>query len=120
MAEGIAKRLLKDDVIIQSAGTEPKVIHPLAIQVMKEIDIDISHQQSKSLDAINSEIVEYVITLCAEEACPIYLRAIPQVHWPLPDPGAFKGTEEEKLGFFRKTREELLKRIKQFIKENTK
>lgn len=115
MAEGIAKKLLQGTGHIQSAGTQPKPIHPLAIQVMSEIGIDISQQKSKSIDDINPDKIDYVITLCAEEACPIFLKAINQLHWPFPDPSRAEGTEEEKLQAFRDIRNGLYDKIKQFL-----
>lgn len=115
MAEGIAKKFLQEKGIIQCAGSEPNAIHPLAIKVMQEIDIDISNQESKSMTSINPDSVEYVITLCAEESCPLFLHNKPQIHWPLLDPSTVQGTEEEKMIVFRQIRDELFTKIKKFI-----
>ncbi len=79
----------------------------MAIAVLAEIGIDISGQHSKGVDQIPAEQVDTVITLCAEEACPLFLGQAVRSHWALPDPAAVVGTEAERLAAFRRIRDEL-------------
>lgn len=109
MAEGLARHLLGPNVSVQSAGSVPSHVHPLAIQAMAEIGIDISGQRSKSVDAINPRSVDRVITLCAEEVCPVFLGHVDRLHWPLPDPAGISG--EAAIDGFRQVRDELARRI---------
>ena len=110
MAEGLARHLLGDGAIVQSAGSSPSRVHPLAIQAMTEIGIDISGQHSKSVDTIDPATVDLVITLCAEEVCPVFLGKAERRHWPLPDPAAITG--DTALDGFRQVRDELAQRIR--------
>ena len=118
MAEGIGKKLLEGRGTVQSAGSEPKSIHPLAISSMKEIGIDISSQKSKSISTINPDSVDYIITLCAEEICPVFLKNVYKEHWPFEDPSLIEGNEDKKLEAFRKIRDELYNKIQIFITRN--
>ena len=77
MAEGIARSLAPPGVKVSSAGSSPASVRPQAIQVLKEIGIDISGHQSKGLDSIDAGSVDAVITLCAEEVCPVFLGKAP-------------------------------------------
>ncbi len=86
MAEGIARARAGDRLSIQSAGSAPSRVHPVAVQALAEIGIDASAQRSKSVDEIDRTTVDTVITLCAEEVCPLFLGAARRLHWPLPDP----------------------------------
>ena len=106
MAEGIARSLAPSRVTIASAGSNPSTVNPLAIQVLKEIGIDISRHMSKSVQEIEAAAVNIVITLCAEEVCPVFLGKAQRFHWPVPDP-AGGGVEG-----FRKIRDELVCRLK--------
>lgn len=109
MAEGLARHLLGEGVTVTSAGSAPAVVHPLAIEVLAEQGIDIRHHRSKSVGAVDLAGVDLVITLCAEEVCPVLPARTRRLHWPLPDPvGAPRG---ELLQRFRETRDELVKRI---------
>lgn len=114
MAEGLAKSVLGAEHLIQSAGSAPSVVNPFAIRAMAEIGIDISKQTSKSVDSIDRSTVDTVITLCAEEVCPAFLGKATRIHWPLPDPAALKGADEECLESFRKVRDEIKSRLIQF------
>jgi arsenate reductase len=109
MAEGLARHLLGPEVTVQSAGSSPARVNPLAIQAMAEIGIDISGHQSKSVDTIDPATVDLVITLCAEEVCPVFLGKAERRHWPLPDPAARAG--DAALDGFRQVRDELFARI---------
>jgi protein-tyrosine-phosphatase len=112
LAEGIARSLAPPGVKISSAGSSPASIRPQAIQVLNEIGIDISGHRSKGLDSIDAGSVDAVITLCAEEICPVFLGKAHRLHWGLPDPAAAIGNEETRLIAFRSVRDELLCRLK--------
>ena len=112
MAEGIARSLAPQGVKVSSAGSSPAPIRPQAIQVLNEIGIDISAHRSKGLDSIDAGSVDAVITLCAEEVCPVFLGKAHRLHWGLPDPAAVTGTEETRLDAFRSVRDELRLRLK--------
>jgi arsenate reductase len=111
MAEGIARSLAPAEVTVSSAGSKPSSVNPLAIRVLDEIGIDIRGHRSKSVDAITPGEVDAVVTLCAEEVCPVFLGKAHRVHWGLRDPAAVTGTEEERLQSFREIREELRRRL---------
>ena len=112
MAEGLARRQFGRDVAVQSAGSQPSTVHPLAIRALREIGIDISGHASKSVDTIEAETVDTVVTLCEEEVCPTFLRLSRRVHWPVVDPAAATGTEAERLQKFRDVRDDIARRMK--------
>ena len=114
MAEGIARHLAPRGVRVSSAGSMPTSVRPQAVEVLREIGIDISHQRSKGIDAVEGS-VDVVITLCAEEVCPVWLRSAERLQWALPDPAAVEGTEGQKLSAFRRVRDELLERLGVFF-----
>jgi len=111
MAEGLARDRFGDAVTVQSAGSVPKRVNPLAIRVLAEIGIDITHHRSKSVEEIDPATVDLVVTLCAEEVCPVFLGKARRLHWPLPDPAAAEGTGEERLQMFREVRDEIIRRL---------
>jgi arsenate reductase len=111
MAEGIARSLAPAGVTVSSAGSQPSRVNPLAIRALDEIGIDIRSQVSKSVDGISPAGIDAVLTLCAEEVCPVFLGKADRVHWALPDPAAAGGTEEERLQAFRDVRDELRRRL---------
>jgi len=111
MAEGIARSLAPARVRIWSAGSSPTHVRPEAVAVLGEIGIDISGRRSKAVSEIPRDGIDTVITLCDEEECPIFPGKARRLHWGLPDPGAFQGSEEQRLGAFRRTRDELRRRI---------
>ena len=106
MAEGLLRHLARDRFEVMSAGTEATHVRPLAVRAMDEVGIDISGQESKTLDRYVGEPFDYVITVCEEanEACPFFPGAAERLHWSLPDPAAAQGTEEERLEVFRSVR----------------
>ena len=112
MAEGIARSLAPQGVTVSSAGSAPSSVRPQAIRVLKEIGVDISGHRSKGLDSVDAASVDAVVTLCAEEVCPVFLGKAHRVHWGLPDPAAVTGTEETRLDAFRSVRDELRRRLK--------
>jgi arsenate reductase len=111
MAEGIARSLARAGTRISSAGSQPSHVNPLAIRALDEIGVDIRGQHSKSVDTIDPGGVDVVITLCAEEVCPVFLGKARRYHWGLPDPARAGNTEEERLQAFRDVREELRRRL---------
>lgn len=110
LAEGILRAALGDRLNVQSAGSKPaNYVHPLAIQVMKEIGIDISGHRSKHMNEFLQQPVETVITVCgnADQACPMFPGQLNRHHWDFYDPAKAAGTEEEKLAVFRRVRDEI-------------
>jgi arsenate reductase (thioredoxin) len=109
MAEGLLRHLASDRFDAVSAGTEATRVRPLAIRAMEEIGIDVSEQQSKTLDRYLQESFDYVITVCddANEACPFFPGAKNRLHWSLEDPSRAEGSEEERLEFFRSVRDRI-------------
>jgi arsenate reductase len=117
MAEGIARQLAGDRLRVRSAGSAPSRVHPLAVRALAEIGIDISGSRSKSVDEIDPATVDTVITLCAEEVCPVYLGTARRLHWPLPDPAGHDESEEASLERFRAVRDALRRRIADWLGE---
>jgi arsenate reductase (thioredoxin) len=107
MAEGLLHHLAGNRFEVMSAGTEATQVRPLAVRAMDEVGIDISGQESKTLDRYVGEPFDYVITVCEEanEACPFFPGAAERLHWSLPDPAAAQGTEKERLEVFRSVRD---------------
>jgi arsenate reductase len=120
MAEGWGRNLGGDQVEVFSAGTEPKGVHPLAKKVMAEARVDISGQQSKSLDVYFGQHFDFVITVCdkARETCPIWPGAREHIHWSFDDPAEARGTEEERLQVFRRVQLEIKRRVDLFLAAN--
>lgn len=119
MAEGIARHLGKGFIEPYSAGLFFYHVHPRAIEVMKEIGIDISDQKSKDIDEGLLKNMDIIITLCvhAEASCPVTPPEIKRIHWPIDDPVGTTGTEEQIMDAFRKTRDEIKEKIESFISE---
>lgn len=113
MAEALARQALGPAAQIQSAGTRPTQVNPLAIEVMRELDLDLSAHRSKSVDTIDPASVDLVITLCAEEVCPVFLGQARRLHWPIPDPASDDPSlsNEQLLERFRAAREQLRGRV---------
>ena len=111
MAEGIARSLAPPGVKVSSAGSAPSRLNPLAVRALAELGIDISGQRSKSVDEIPPEGIDVVVTLCAEEVCPVFLGKALRVHWGLPDPAAATGSDDQKLQAFRDVRDQLRRRL---------
>ncbi len=111
IAEGVARKLAAGRLRVSSAGSAPTQVNPLAIEVMKEVGIDLTAHQSKSVNDVDPHGVDWVITLCAEEVCPVFLGQANRLHWGLPDPAAIEGDHQTRLAAFRQTREELFRRL---------
>ncbi len=88
MAEGLARARFGERAVIESAGSAPSQVNPFAIEVMREQGIDLGGHRSKSVDEIDPEGVGAVVTLCAEEVCPVLLGRAPRLHWPIDDPAS--------------------------------
>jgi protein-tyrosine-phosphatase len=120
MAEGLLRRVVPTPVVeVVSAGTAPQPVHPHAVLAMREIDVDISTQQSKSLQPFLDQEFDFAITLCdeAQQACPSFPGSARHLHWPLPDPAAAEGPQEKRLEAFRAVRNELSGRIEGMLTE---
>ncbi len=107
MAEGLARMLAPDGYRFWSAGSEPGTLHPLAVAALAELGIDISHHRAKGLTGIPLDQVDTIVTLCAEEVCPVVPGRVRRLHWPLPDPARAEGSEEARLAAFRAARDRL-------------
>ncbi len=111
MAEGLARTLLPPDVRVWSAGSHPTSVRPEAVAVLAELGVDIRGQRSKAVAEIPAAEVDTVVTLCAEEECPVFLGRATRLHWGLPDPAAVGGSDEERLTAFRAVRDELRRHL---------
>ena len=113
MAEGFLRELGGDRFDVASAGTEARGLNPLAVQAMAEEGIDISLQESKTLERYVSEPFDLLITVCdeANEACPYFPNARERRHWSFPDPSAVVGDDETKFAAFRVVRDRVRERI---------
>jgi arsenate reductase (thioredoxin) len=107
MAEGLARALAPPGYRFWSAGSEPGVLHPLAVAALAEQGIDISRHRAKGLEAIPLDQVDTIVMLCAEEICPFVPGTVARLHWPLPDPARVEGSEAERLAAFRAARDRL-------------
>ena len=113
MAEGLLRHLARDRFEVMSAGTEATHVRPLARRAMDEIGVDISGQESKTLERYLGEPFDYVISVCddANEACPFFPGARSRLHWSFEDPSKAEGSEEERLAVFRSVRDRIRDRV---------
>lgn len=110
LAEGILRAAAGDAIRVASAGSKPAgYVHPLAIEAMQEIGIDISEHHSKHVSEFLDQGVETVITVCgnADQACPVFPGRVNRHHWGFVDPAHATGSEEEQLAVFRQVRDEI-------------
>ena len=109
MAEGLLNSLYGNKYTAYSAGIEPTIVNPYAIQVMSEIGIDISKHQAKSINEFMEQKFDFVITVCdhANETCPFFPAGLKRIHQSFEDPASFKGEEDEILSAFRRIRDEI-------------
>jgi arsenate reductase (thioredoxin) len=116
MAEALARMMFADRATIQSAGSQPSRVNPYAIEVMHEVGADLASHSSKSADTIDPSSVDIVITLCAEEVCPVFLAQTRRLHWPVPDPASTDPTlsRDEMLRRFRAARDTLRAKLEHF------
>lgn len=113
MAEGLARQLFGDAVHVQSAGSAPSRVNPFAVQAMAELEVDLSTHASKSVETIDPSSVDLIVTLCAEEVCPVFLAGARRMHWPLQDPDRKHETlsDHERLQHFRVARDQIRARL---------
>lgn len=109
MAEGLANHFLGEAFQTFSAGTEATRVNPLAIEVLAELGIDISHQRSKTIDEFAGDSFDYVVTLCgdANEKCPLFFGGVQRIHQGFDDPSRIKGCEDDLMPEFRRVRDEI-------------
>lgn len=113
MAEGLARQILGPGVEVASAGSEPTRLNPHAVAAMQAIGINISHHDSKSIDDIDTNKIDLVVTLCAEEVCPLLPGRIERLHWPIADPSGGPATPaaEELAAHFAAARDQIRMRV---------
>ena len=119
MAEGLLREMAGDRIEVASAGVAPTHVRQEAINVMKEIGIDISKHRSKSIDEVIAQPFDYVITVCdnANQQCPIFSGAGNRIQWSIEDPAALQGDDQTRFGGFRHVRDELRVRLRRFIED---
>jgi len=117
MAEGLVNHDLAGEFQAFSAGTDPSDVHPVAVAVMGELGIDISHHRSKAMDEFVDKKFDYVITLCdqANESCPVFFGGTQRLHMGFDNPAAVPGSEAEKLSAFRKVRDQIREKVVGFL-----
>ena len=116
MAEGLGRMIFGDRIPVMSAGSEPSQVNPYAIEVMRELGSDLRAHHSKSVETIDPSTVGTVITLCAEEVCPVFLGKARRLHWPIPDPASKDRSipREEMLARFRTARDSIRTMLETF------
>jgi len=121
MSEAFLRRRAGDRFEVHSAGLEPKTINPFTVRVMEEVGYDLGGQYAKDVTEYLGKVhFGYLITVCAhaEEHCPkTFLGVSERLHWPIPDPAAFEGSEEETLEKFRQARDEIAAQIDAWLME---
>lgn len=122
MAEELWEFLGQGEWEAESAGSKPSgYVHPLAIEAMRELDIDLSENTSKHLDQFTEQQFDLVVTVCdnAKESCPVISGATQTLHWPFDDPADATGTDEEKMKTFRRVRDEIKTKIQAFLADES-
>jgi arsenate reductase (thioredoxin) len=116
MAEGLARARFGARAVVASAGSRPTRVNPYAIEVMRELGIDLAAHRSKAVDEIDPADVDVVVTLCAEEVCPVFLGGAQRLHWPIPDPASDDPSLDrtEMLARFRRARDTIRERLADF------
>jgi arsenate reductase len=117
MAEAFLRHLAGDRFEVASAGTEATRVHPLAIRAMQEVGIDISAQRSKTVDSLLDDPWDCVITVCdsANERCPLFPGRTTRLHWSLEDPSQATGSEDQRVGAFRRVRDQIHARVSDWL-----
>ena len=120
MAEGLLRHMAGARFDVTSAGVSPTQVRPEAIQVMRELGINITNHRSKSVDDFVDQPFDYVITVCdnANDQCPVFPGNAERIHWSLEDPAAIHGDETKRLGIFRRVRDEIRERLKVFVSDS--
>lgn len=119
MAEGLLRQLAGDEFEVFSAGVAPTTVRTEAVEALAEIGIDISNHRSKSVDEFLSQEFDFVITVCdnANEHCPVFPGDTKRVHWSLVDPAAVAGDHELRLASFRRVRDQIAARLREFVQD---
>ena len=119
MAEAFLRKYAGNTLEAHSAGLEPKGVNPLAVQVMHEVGVDISRQTSKSIETyLGKMLFQYLVTVCddADKNCPTIWPGVNiRLHWSFEDPARFEGTKTEKLAKFREVRDQIEKKVKEWV-----
>ncbi len=117
MAEGLLRALAGDQFEAYSAGTQPKAVHPGAVRAMAELGIDIGTQRSESVDLYLSRDIDQVITVCDRAAsdCPTFPGRARKTHWSFDDPAQAVGSAEERMGVFRRVRDEIAETLRDWL-----
>jgi arsenate reductase (thioredoxin) len=117
MAEELLRHIGGETFEVHSAGTEATRVHPLAVQAMANVGLDISAARSKHLNEYLGQDFDYVITVCdsANESCPIFPGDPERIHWSFPDPSAAEGSDAERLKAFEKVRDEIMLRLRTWV-----
>lgn len=118
MAEGILRARSGGSIDVVSAGSRPKgAVHPLAVKALAEMEIDIAATEPKGADRFVGEDFDYIITLCdnARDECPYFPGDAVRLHWDLSDPASVTGSEEDRISVFRTIRDEIARRIDEFL-----
>lgn len=119
MAEAFLRKYAGNTLEAHSAGLEPKGVNPLTVQVMHEVGVDISRQTSKGIETyLGKMLFQYLVTVCddADKNCPTIWPGVNiQLHWSFEDPARFEGTEAEKLAKFREVRDQIEKKVKEWV-----
>lgn len=119
MAEGLGRLIFGQRIPVQSAGSTPSSVNPYAIDVMRELGVDLSTHHSKSVETIDPTTIGTVITLCAEEVCPVFLGKVRRLHWPVPDPASADPnlSREDMLTRFRTARDTIRNKLQRLEAE---
>lgn len=117
MAEGLLRHLGQGRYEVESAGSKPSLVRPEAIAVMDELGIDLRSHRSKHVDEFNGQHFDTVITVCnnARDVCPVFPDGTERLHWSFEDPAAVEGDEENRLGEFRRIRDQIQTRFRDWL-----
>ena len=117
MAEGLLRGLAGDRFEVTSAGTKPVGLNPLAVRAMAELGLDIAGHASKHVDSFAEREFTHVVTVCdnARETCPTFSAGAKSLHWSFYDPAEAAGDEQERMAVFRRVRDEIAARIREFV-----
>ncbi len=119
MAEGLLKHICQDIYDVHSAGTQPSIVRPEAIEALAELDIDISANRSKSVDEFEGVEIDFVLTVCdnAKENCPYFPASARLIHHAFEDPAGVEGDEETRVAAFRRVRDQIREYLPTFLEE---
>lgn len=119
MAEGLLKHICQNKYDVYSAGTNPSIVRPEAIQTLQELDIDISTNRSKSIDEFSDQKIDFILTVCdnAKESCPYFLAQTKIIHHSFADPADVQGDEGTRVNAFKKVRDQIHLYLPEFLRE---